>query len=150
MKLKIIYLLLFSTIFGCNKQENIVVVANEIILTKSTWMIQKSSGKGGSYDYSFDRESGLDPFQFAQVRIKLEANGSITGIDNNGKALKNATWKYNDTEKTIEISGTGIFGIDGTLQVLTLQAALVEVKNTLKVPQLNATIDLKATLVPAK
>lgn len=113
-------------------------------------MIQKASGKGAGYDYSFSRDNGPDPFQFSKVRIKLESNGTITGTDNNGNALKNANWKYDDSVKRMEISGTGIFGIDGSLEVLTLQTTLVEIKNSLKVPQLNATIDLNATLVPAK
>lgn len=149
MGLKINYFLFIIFIWGC-KQNEVKINSNEGILTTPTWMIQKASGKGAGYDYSFILDNGPDPFQFTKVRIKLEPNGNISGVDNNGNALKNANWKYDDSAKRMEISGTGIFGIDGSLEVLTLQTTLVEIKNSLKVPQLNATIDLNATLVPAK
>jgi hypothetical protein len=150
MNYKVLILLFIIIAIGCKKDDTIVLSSTDTILTTSTWMIQKSSGVGGGYNYSFDRNNGADPFQFAKVRLKLETNGSISGIDNNGNAIKNATWKYSETDKKMEISGTGIFGIDGTLDIVTLQSDLVEVKNTLKVPQLSSNVDLKATLVPAK
>lgn len=50
----------------------------------------------------------------------------------------------------MEISGTGVFGIDGSQEVLVLEVSIVKIKNLLKVPQLNAIVELNATLVPTK
>jgi hypothetical protein len=148
---KILIYILFISLVSCKKDEQTNPLSSNVILTNPTWIIQKATGKGGGYNFSFDKNAGGDPFQFTKVRIKLEPSGSISGIDNNGGSISGATWKYYESDKKLEISGSNIFGIDGTHQVITIESSLVELKNELKVPQLNnATVELNATLIPLK
>lgn len=150
MKNKFYLILFFVTLYSC-KEEQISSLSTNPILTNPTWIIQKATGIGGGYNFSFDKSSGNDPFQFSKVKIKLEPSGKVSGIDNNGNNISEATWKYYETDKKLEISGSNIFGIDGTHQVITIQSSLVELKNELNVPQLNnATIELNASLIPLK
>lgn len=144
-----IKILLCVCIFSlsCKNEKEINLTSAESIFIAHTWMIEKASGKGAGYDFRFNKDIGSDPFQFYKVRIKLENNGTITGKDNNGNQITGATWNYKEPEKLMTIKGTGIFGIDGQLEVITLSNNLVEVKNMLDVPQLNAVIELNATLV---
>jgi hypothetical protein len=149
-KIIIIYLL-FISLFSCKEDEQTNALSSNVVLTNPTWIIQKATGKGGGYNFSFDKNTGNDPFQFTKVRIKLEPSGAITGIDNNGSSLSGATWKYYETDKKLEISGSNIFGIDGTHQVITIESSLVELRNELKVPQLNnAIVEVNASLIPLK
>lgn len=151
MKNEFYALLFLAFLFSCKKDEQSMLSTSNTILTNPTWIIQKATGKGGGYNFSFDKNVGNDPFQFTKVRIKLESLGTITGIDNNGNNISGATWKYSETDKKLEISGSNIFGIDGTHQVITIESSLVELKNELKVPQLNnAIMELNATLIPLK
>ena len=151
MKNKFYMFLFFISFFSCKKDEQTNPLSSNVVLTTPTWIIQKATGKGGGYNFSFDKNTGSDPFQFTKVRIKLAPSGSIAGIDNNGNSISGATWKYYETDKKLEISGSNIFGIDGTHQVTTIESSLVELKNELKVPQLNnATIELNASLIPLK
>lgn len=151
MKHKILLYILFISIFSCKKDERTNPTSFNVILTNPTWIIQKATGKGGGYNFSFDKNAGSDPFQFTKVRIKFEPLGTITGIDNNSNNISGATWKYYETVKKLEISGSNIFGIDGTHQVITMESSLVELRNELKVPQLNnAIVELNATLITLK
>lgn len=151
MKHKILLYILFISILSCKKDEQTSPTSSNVILTNPTWIIQKATGKGGGYNFSFDKNVGSDPFEFTKVRIKLEPLGKITGIDNNGNNILGATWKYFETDKKLEISGSNIFGIDGTHQIITIESFLLELRNELKVPQLNnAIVELNATLIPLK
>jgi len=132
------------------KNENGLLSPSEELLSTPTWNIQEATGKGAGYDYLYRLGQGPDPFQFSKVRIKLNSNGTVTGTDNNGNPIKDASWKYYGSEKRMEISGTGVFGIDGSQEVLVLEVSIVKIKNLLKVPQLNAIVELNATLVPTK
>lgn len=141
-------ILLLLSFTGCKKSNTEPRVAQNSLLSDPTWQIQKSSAVGGGFNLTFDKNIDYDPFQLAKVRVKFEPNGTVSGVDNNGFLINTGVWKLN--EKKLEISGTGIFGIDGTLTIVTLQKDLLEFSNILKVDQLNAEIEMKATLIPVK
>jgi hypothetical protein len=146
-KLFVLVLIFFA---GCEKSTTDPIITQNTLLSNPTWQIQKSSAVGGGFNLSFDKNVNYDPFQLAKVRVKFESNGAVSGIDNNGNAIKDGTWKLIENETKLEISGTGIFGIDGMLSIITLQKDLLEFSNILKVTQLNADIEMKATLIPVK
>ena len=91
MKNEFYALLFLAFLFSCKKDEQSMLSTSNTILTNPTWIIQKATGKGGGYNFSFDKNVGNDPFQFTKVRIKLESLGTITGIDNNGNNISGAT-----------------------------------------------------------
>lgn len=150
MKHLFIYIFASFLFISCGKNITEPIIAQNALLTNPTWQIQKSSAIGGGFNLNFDKNTNYDPFQLAKVRVKFEPNGTVSGIDNNGNVIKDGTWKLIENEKKLEISGTGIFGIDGTLAIVTLQKDLLEFSNILKVTQLNAEIEMKATLTPTK
>jgi hypothetical protein len=143
------YLIIFTHLLSCKESINNSIPPSTD-LTSTTWQIQKSSAKGGGYNLNFDKNVDYDPFQLAKVRVKFEPNGSVSGIDNNGNVVKGGVWKLIENETKLEVSDTGIFGIDGTLTIITLQKELLEFSNILKITQLNADIEMKATLIPVK
>jgi hypothetical protein len=146
---KFLILVLFFSI-SCEKSTTETIITQNALLSNPTWQIQKSSAIGGGFNLNFDKNVNYDPFQLAKVRVKFEPTGAVSGIDNNGNVIKDGAWKLIEDEKKLEISGTGIFGIDGTLTIVTLQKEVLEFSNILKVTQLNAVVDMKATLIPVK
>jgi hypothetical protein len=150
MKHLFIYIFASFLFISCEKSTTEPIIAQNALLSNPTWQIQKSSAIGGGFNLDFDKNVNYDHFQLAKVRVKFEPTGAVSGIDNNGNVIKDGVWKLIEDEKKLEISGTGIFGIDGTLIIVTLQKDLLEFSNILKVTQLNAVVDMKATLIPVK
>ena len=144
----ILSIIILTTLVCCKNNEVSQAISKNPLLSQHVWMIQKANSVGSGYNFSFYRGVTTDPFQLGMVRVKFHEDGTIRGIDNIGNEVKNGTWKYYETDNKIEVSGTGIFGIDGILSIISLDKEFLEVKNILKISQLDAVVDLHAILVP--
>lgn len=115
-------------------------------LTTKVWLFDQASAVGGGYRLDFQRGKADDPFGLANVRVKFNDNGTISGTDNTGSPIKNGAWKLFDNGQKITVSGTNVFGIDGTSAIDKLDATSLSVSNKLDVPQVG-TVTVKGTLV---
>ena len=145
---KIVLLAWVLTILSsCKKAESITPTVNSSanLITKS-WLFDQASAVGGGYRLDFQRGKGDDQFGLANVRVKFNGDGTISGTDNIGNSIKNGTWKLIDNARKITISGTSVFGIDGTSTIDKLDETNLSVSNTLDVPQIG-TITIQGVLV---
>ena len=144
----ILTIISLMVLVSCKNNEVTQAISKNPLLSQHVWMIQTANSVGSGYDFSFSRGVTMDPFQLGMVRVKFREDGTIWGIDNIGNEVKNGAWKYYEADNRIEVSGTGIFGIDGNLNIVSLNKDSLEVNNVLKISQLDAIVDLHATLVP--
>ncbi|GAB4023830.1 hypothetical protein GCM10028773_42910 [Spirosoma koreense] len=115
-------------------------------LTSKIWLFDQASAVGGGYQLDFQRGKSDDPSGLATVRVKFNDDGTVSGMDNTGSPIQNGSWKLLDNGKKITISGTKVFGIDGTSTIDQLDTATLMVSNVLNVPQVGI-ITIKGTLV---
>ncbi len=102
------------------------------ILTAKTWLISEVSASGAVV-YT---KGGTDALNlgFAKVSLKFNTDGSLTGLDNSGKALPtNAKWALSSDETKINISNSGLTGLDGDVPIVQLNESVLELKGKVTV-----------------
>lgn len=118
------------------------------IITSKTWIVGEVTSSGVSV-YKKENKPADNLYDLSKVSLKFNSDGSLTGFDNNGKAVPNAKWVLSSDETKITISNTGINGLDGDLPIIQVMDTVFEVKGkvTLTTP-IAGTFDGNIKLVP--
>ena len=118
------------------------------IITAKTWIVGDVTSSGVSV-YKKENKPADNIYDLSKVSLKFNSDGSLTGFDNNGKAVPNAKWVLATDESKITISNTGINGLDGDLPIVQVTDAVFEVKGkvTLTTP-IAGTFDGNIKMVP--
>ena len=132
----IIALLIFGFVSSCKKDETTTPAKpkKEIISLKA-WIVNEVVVSGASV-YT---KGGTDLANvgFAKVILNFKSDGSITGSDNSGKALpSSAKWILSSDETKLNLTNTGVPGLDGDLSIVQLTETNFELKGKIVIPQL--------------
>ena len=148
-------LLIITTLFvlgfvsSCKKDETITPAkSKKEIISSKTWVVGEVTSSGISA-YKRENKPADNLYDLSKVVLKFNADGSLTGVDNNGKAVSSAKWSLSTDESKITITNTGINGLDGDLPIVQVTDPIFEVKGkvTLTTP-IAGTYDGNIKLVP--
>ncbi len=118
------------------------------IISSKTWVVGEVTSSGIAV-YKKENKPTDNIYDLTKVVLKFNADGSLTAVDNNGKAVPSAKWSLATDESKITISNTGINGLDGELPIVQVTEMVFEVKGkvTLTTP-IAGTFDGNIKLVP--
>lgn len=118
------------------------------IISSKTWVVGEVTSSGIPV-YKKENKPADNIYDLSKVVLKFNADGSLTAVDNNGKAVPSAKWSLATDESKITISNTGINGLDGELPIVQVTETVFEVKGkvTLTIP-IAGTFDGNIKLVP--
>ncbi len=148
-------LLVITTLFvlglvtSCKKDEvTPSTKSKKEIITAKTWTVGEVTSSGVTV-YKKEVKPADNIYDLSKVSLKFNSDGSLTGVDNNGKAVSGAKWNLSSDESKITISNTGINGLDGDLPIVQVTDSVFEVKGkvTLTTP-IAGTFDGNIKLVP--
>lgn len=145
----ILSLTLLIFVASCKKDDTAMPTkSKKEIITSKTWIVGEVTSSGISA-YKKENKPADNLYDLSKVSLKFNSDGSLTGFDNNGKAVPNAKWVLSSDETKITISNTGINGLDGDLPIVQVTDAVFEVKGkvTLTTP-IVGTFDGNIKLVP--
>ena len=145
----ILSLTMLLFVVSCKKDEATTPAkSKKEIITAKTWIVGDVTSSGVSV-YKKENKPADNIYDLSKVSLKFNSDGSLTGFDNNGKAVPNAKWVLATDESKITISNTGINGLDGDLPIVQVTDAVFEVKGkvTLTTP-IAGTFDGNIKMVP--
>lgn len=145
----ILSLTLLIFVASCKKDDTTTPTkSKKEIITAKTWIVGDVTSSGVSV-YKKENKPADNIYDLSKVSLKFNSDGSLTGFDNNGKAVPSAKWVLSSDESKITISNTGINGLDGDLPIVQVTDAVFEVKGkvTLTTP-IAGTFDGNIKLVP--
>jgi hypothetical protein len=142
-------LFVLGFVSSCKKDETVTPAKpkKEIIVSK-TWIVNDVVVSGATV-YT---KGGTDLANvgFAKVVLNFKSDGSITGSDNSGKALpSSAKWTLSTDETKLNLTNTGVPGLDGDLSIVQLIETNFELKGKIVIPQLGTTPnDVNVKFIP--
>jgi hypothetical protein len=142
-------LFILGFVCSCKKDETTTPTKpKKEIISSKTWIVGDVTSSGVSV-YKKENKPADNIYDLSKVVLKFNADGSLTGVDNNGKAVPSAKWILATDESKITISNTGINGLDGDLPIVQVTETVFEVKGkvTLTTP-IAGTFDGNIKLVP--
>lgn len=104
------------------------------ILVSKTWIISDVTGSGISA-YNKNNAVGTNFYELGKVTLFFKVDGTVTGTDNNGTAIS-AKWTLSTDEAKINITGSGITGIDGEKTILVLTETNFNIQGIVAIPTL--------------
>lgn len=149
------HLLVVSALFvlafvsSCKKDETSTPAKpKKEIISSKTWVVGEVTSSGISA-YKRENKPADNLYDLSKVILKFNADGSLTGVDNNGNPVPSAKWSLSTDESKITITNTGINGLDGDLPIVQVTDLVFEVKGkvTLTTP-VAGTFDGNIKLVP--
>ena len=142
-------LFLLASVSSCKKDETTTPTkSKKEIISSKTWVVGEVTSSGISV-YKRENKPADNLYDLSKVILKFNADGSLTGVDNNGKAVSSAKWSLSTDESKFTITNTGINGLDGDLPIVQVTDPIFEVKGkiTLTTP-ISGTFDGNIKLVP--
>ena len=142
-----LFLLVF--VLSCKKDETTTPAkSKKEIISSKTWVVGEVTSSGVSV-YKRENKPADNLYDLSKVILKFSADGSLTGVDNNGKTVSSAKWSLSTDESKITITNTGINGLDGDLPIVQVTDPIFEVKGkvTLTTP-ISGTFDGNIKLIP--
>lgn len=142
-------LFLLASVSSCKKDETTTPTkSKKEIISSKTWVVGEVTSSGISV-YKRENKPADNLYDLSKVILKFNADGSLTGVDNNGKAVSSAKWSLSTDESKVTITNTGINGLDGDLPIVQITDPIFEVKGkiTLTTP-ISGTFDGNIKLVP--
>jgi hypothetical protein len=115
------------------------------IMTSKTWVVGEATAAG----ITAYTKGGTDVLNLglAKVTLNFKSDGSMTGTDNTGKAIPTtAKWALSSDETKLNLSNTGVIGLDGDLTVVQIIETNIEVKTKLLISQVNPVTPSDVTL----
>lgn len=147
MKNLLIITVLFVVGFlsSCKKDEVVATKTRKELLTAKTWIVSTVSALGGDGNvYKRGNKPADNLYDLDKVSLTFKTDGSLTGVDNNGKAVTAAKWSLSTDESKLTISNTGIVGLDGELTIVQLTDTVLEIKGKVTVQGITADGTIKA------
>ena len=142
-------LFLLASVSSCKKDETTTPTkSKKEIISSKTWVVGEVTSSGISV-YKRENKPADNLYDLSKVILKFNADGSLIGVDNNGKAVSSAKWSLSTDESKVTITNTGINGLDGDLPIVQITDPIFEVKGkiTLTTP-ISGTFDGNIKLVP--
>ena len=115
------------------------------ILVSKTWLISEVTGSGIT---AFNKTNavGTNIYELGKVTLVFKADGIVTGTDNNGGAIS-AKWTLSTDETKINITGSGITGVDGEKTIVVLTDTNFNIQGMVTLPVFG-TVDAVIKFVP--
>lgn len=121
--------------------------AKKDILVSKTWLLADVTALGAISVYNKDKKPSSDNlFDLSKVRLIFKTDGTMTGTDNNGKAISGGKWILSTDETKLTISNTGIIGVDGDQTVIQITETNLDIKG--KVLYLGNVVDATIKAIP--
>ncbi len=139
-------LFVLGFVSSCKKDETTTPAKTKTqYLTAKTWIVSTVTAAGGSFSvYKRGNTTANNYLDLDKVALKFNSDGTITGTDNNGKSFSGAKWSLSTDETKLTISGTGITGLDGQVNLVQVSDTILEVKGTVTVQGLTGEGDIVA------
>jgi hypothetical protein len=137
-------LLALGLVTSCKK--DVEVVPKKDLLTAKTWIIDEVLAYNTAKAYKRGGDPKENVYDLTKVVFNFKSDGTLSGVDNNGKTVTGAKWAFSADESKITVSGTGIVGFDGELTLVTLSATNFEIKG--KVPYQGISVDANVKMIP--
>ena len=151
MKNLLIITILFVSGFvsSCKKDEATTPTkSKKEIISSKTWVVGEVTSSGITA-YKRETKPADNLYDLSKVVLKFNSDGSLSGIDNNGKPLPSAKWNLSSDDSKINISNTGIIGLDGDLPIVQVTETLFEVRGKIILTTpIAGTFDGNIKLVP--
>jgi hypothetical protein len=144
----ILSLTMLLFVSSCKKDETTTPTkAKKDILVSKTWLLADVTALGAVSVYNKDKKPSSDNlFDLSKVRLVFKSDGTMTGIDNNGKAISGGKWTLSTDETKLNIANTGITGVDGDQTVIQITETNLDVKG--KVPYAGTIVDATIKAIP--
>ena len=142
-------LFVLGFVSSCKKDEATTPAkTKKELLTAKIWIASEASAFGQPA-YKRGNKPADQLVDLDKVSLKFNSDGTVTGVDNNGKTLSGAKWTLSADETKLTISNSGVIGLDGDLPIVQLQENILEVKGKVIIPQLGTTpIEANVKLIP--
>lgn len=112
-------LFVFAIVSSCKKDEATTPAKpKKEIISSKTWIANEAVVLGSVIAYKRGNKPADNLLDLDKVSLKFNADGTLTGMDNTGKALSGAKWTISSDETKITISGVGVAGIDGDKTII--------------------------------
>jgi hypothetical protein len=133
---------------SCKKDETTTPAkAKKDILVSKTWLLSDVTALGAVVVYNKDKKPTTDNIiDLSKVRLSFKTDGTMTGVDNTGKAISGGKWALSTDETKLTISNTNIIGVDGEQTVIQITETNLDVKG--KVPYAGTVVDATIKAIP--
>ncbi|MDZ7898078.1 MAG: hypothetical protein U5N85_08625 [Arcicella sp.] len=123
-------LALLIFISSCKKDESTTPSKpKKDILVSKTWLLADVTALGSVVAFNKDvKPTSNNLIDLSKVRLAFKTDGTMTGIDNNGKAIAGGKWTLSTDETKLNISNTGIIGVDGEQTVIQIIETNLDIK----------------------
>lgn len=148
-RLAIITLFVLGFVSSCKKDEATTPTkSKKDIISSKIWVVGEVTSSGLTA-YKREIKPADNLYDLSKVVLKFNADGSLTGTDNNGKAVSGAKWSLSSDDSKITISNAGINGFDGDLPIIQVTETVFEVKGkVILTTPIVGTFDGNIKLVP--
>ena len=148
-RLAIIILFVLGFVSSCKKDEATTPTkSKKEIISSKIWVVGEVTSSGLTA-YKREIKPADNLYDLSKVVLKFNADGSLTGIDNNGKSVPSAKWILSTDDSKITILNTGINGLDGDLPIIQVTETAFEVKGkVILTTPIAGTFDGNIKLVP--
>jgi hypothetical protein len=144
MKKLLIIAVLFVFISSCKKDEVAVVKTKKEIISSKTWIANEVVVLGAVVAYKRGNKPADNLLDLDKVSLKFNTDGTLTGLDNTGKALSGAKWTISTDETKITITGVGVVGIDGDKTIVQATDTNFDLSGLVPYSGQNVTATIKA------
>jgi hypothetical protein len=146
MKNLLIIAVLFVVGFvsSCKKDEVAVVKTKKEIISSKTWIANEVVVLGAVVAYKRGNKPADNLLDLDKVSLKFNTDGTLTGLDNTGKALSGAKWTISTDETKITITGVGVVGIDGDKTIVQATDTNFDLSGLVPYSGQNVTATIKA------
>ena len=139
-------LLMLLLVSSCKKDDTATPAkAKKDILVSKTWIIFDVTGSGLT-GYNRNTEVGKNLYELGKVTLIFKADGTVSGTDNNGVGIV-AKWTLSADETKINITGSGVTGVDGEKTILVLTDTNFNIQGMVTLPTFG-TVDAVIKFTP--
>lgn len=127
------------------KKDDVVIPKRDLLIAK-TWIIDEVLAFNTAKAFKRGGDPKENVYDLTKVLFNFKSDGTLSGIDNNGKIVTGAKWAFSTDESKLTVSGTGVIGFDGELTLVTLSGTNFEIKA--KVPYQGTSVDANVKMIP--
>ncbi len=138
-------LLVMGFLSSCKKDEAATPAkTKKEIISSKTWVANEVVVLGAVIAYKRGNKPADNLLDLDKVSLKFNSDGTLTGVDNTGKALSGAKWTISTDESKITISGVGVVGIDGDKTIVQATEANLDLSGIVPYNGQNVSATIKA------